>query len=335
MGVTIAVAGAIGSRKARQDLLRWIETKAAELEWGRRPIEITFKKGRLRAGAKKTRLEVPIARGVSLLPHFACEALPLVFIEDDGTLVDEILEDVATDSPTFLPGAIVKTQFAGPAVHREISDVLREIRERFAPGLSIDDETGFLPTGDDAALLGAFAEGWNEIRTKVRADRPKPGSRFQIGEFPFEIPSSKAVGEFDAAGDGRDAVLACERVFVTRFGGFGTTLDRSRASVLDLELTISDVDEPGYPKDPGSPEIEALVLQSGAYFGRTIVSVLGGAWKPDDGHLVVSDVGRSGLLVDPFQVARDRILHGPPFSFVHHLEVYETITKNLACEAPR
>ena len=57
--------------------------------------------------------------------------------------------------------------------------------------------------------------------------------------------------------------------------------------------------------------------------------MLGGAWKSDDGRLVVSDVGRSGLLVDPFQVARDRILHGPPYSFVHHLEVYETIVEVL------
>src|SRR5262249_46651204 len=120
---------------------------------------------------------------------------------------------------------------------------------------------------------------------------------------------------------------------VQRFGGFGTTLDRSRASVVDLELAISDADDPDFAKE--GPDADALVLQAGAYFGRTVASVLGGAWRSEDGRLVPGDVGRSGLVVDPFQVARDRILHGPPWSFVHHLEVYDRLAAALAREEAR
>src|SRR4029078_5526440 len=150
-----------------------------------------------------------------------------------------------------------------------------------------------------------------------RADRHRPGARFQVGEFPFQVPEKPPGGELaEIEEPARKAVLSGERAFVQRFGGFGTTLDRSRASVVDLELAISDVDDPSVPKLAGSPETEALALEAGAYFGRTLAAVLGGGWKIDEGTLVVTDVGRSGLIVDPFQVARDRILHGTPLCFL-------------------
>jgi hypothetical protein len=254
-----------------------------------------------------------------------------VFLEPDGTLVDEVVEDHASDTPTLLRGAIVKTQFAGPGAHREICEVLREIRKRFAPDLTIDDETGFATTGDESALLRAFAAGWDDIRTKIEADRPPPGARFQVGEFPFEVPETSRRGELAALPEKtRNLLLSYDAMFAAQFGGFGTTLDHSRESILDLELAFSDLDDPGVAKDPGTPEIDDLVLLAGAYFGRTLVSVLGGAWDVHDEQLVITDVGGCGLIVDPFEVARDRVEGGPPFSFPNHFGVYQTFTAHLA-----
>ena len=102
--------------------------------------------------------------------------------------------------------------------------------------------------------------------------------------------------------------------------------------MLDLELAISDADDPAFPKVAESPQTERLVLEAGAYFGRTLAALLGGAWRIDDGRLVLADVGRCGLIVDPFQVARDRVLRGPPYSFVNHLEVYERLAAALGRE---
>ena len=333
MGVSIGFSGAVQAEQVRRDFLEWAAATARDMDWTSRPVEMAFKKARLRAGARKSFLEMPSARGLSFLPHFACEELPIVFVENDGTLVEELVQDSGSDAPTLLGGAIVKTQFAGAPVHREICELLGGVKQRFAPDLAIDDESGYFATHDEAALQRAFAEGWDEIRAKVRADRHRAGSRFQIGEFPFEVPLAPAGEELaDLGADDRGLLLAADQACIGSFGGFGTTLDHSPASILDLELAISDVDEPGYRKDPARPEIATLALQSGAYFGRTVVAVLGGAWRSEDDRLVVADVGRSGLIVDPFQVARDRILNGPPFSFIHHLEVYERLATNLARE---
>jgi hypothetical protein len=336
VGVHLGISGAVRSEKAREELLRWVTARAVELDWTSRPVELAFKKGKLRAGPKTLGLEMPHARGVSLLPHFACEELPLIFVDASGTLVEEVVDEPTKDAPTFLGSVLVKTQFAGPAVHREICDLLAEIRDRFSAELVIDDETGYAATRDAAALLRAFEDGWNEIVAKVRADRPRPGMSFQVGEFPFEIPEKPVGGETASLKESaRDAVVSADRAFAQGFGGFGTTLDHSRASVLDLELAISDADDPAFPKVAESPQTERLVLEAGAYFGRTLAALLGGAWRVDDGRLVLTDVGRCGLVVDPFQVARDRVLRGPPYSFVNHLEVYERLAAVLGREDSR
>jgi hypothetical protein len=333
MGVSLSIGGSVPAPEARRDLLRWAAGRAAELEWNVRAVELKFKKARIRSGPKTRWLEMPHASGISLLPHFACEEVPLVFLDGGGELVEELVEDHGTEAPTFLAGAIVKTQFAGPAVHREICEFLREGRSRFAPGLSIDDETGFAAGGDERALERAFILAWEDIHAKIEEDRPRAGSRFQVGGFPFELPTEEPGGEFAKLDEKqREILLAAERAFVTRFGGFGTTLDRSRASVVDLELAISDVDDADFDKDPASPAVEALALEAGAYFGRTVVAALGGVWRAGEGELTLADVGRSGLIVDPFQVARDRIAGGPPFAFTNHLAVYDTIAGHFARE---
>jgi hypothetical protein len=334
MGVSIGISGAVRSEQVRRDLLRWAGAAARELDWSSRPVALSFKKARLRSGSSSAWLEMAEARGVSLLPHFACEQLPLVFVDGDGTLVEEMVEASGGDAPTLLGGAIVKTQFSGPAVHREICEFLGALRQSFAPDLAIDDETGFFESRDEAALNRTFAESWDAIARGVQPDL-RPGARLLVGGFRVEVPEKPVGDELSALSkDERALLVSADRACINKLSGFGTTLDHSRASVSDLELAISDVDEPGYVKDADSPEVVALAAEAGAYFGRTLVALLGGAWVTEEGRPVVVDIGRSGLVVDPFQVARDRILQGPPFGFVNHLEVYETLVKHLAQARP-
>ena len=316
MGVHIGISGTVRSEKAREDLLRWVTARAVDLDWTSRPVDLAFKKARLRSGPKTLGLEMPRARGVSLLPHFACEELPLVFVEGSGTLVEEVVDEPIKDAPTFLGNVLVKTQFAGPAVHREICDLLAEIRERFSAELVIDDETGYAATRDEAALLRGFAEGWAEIVAKVLADRPRPGTGFQVGEFPFEIPEKPVGGEIagleESAARGRRLRRPRVRGRLRRLRHDARPLagERARPRARDLRRR-----RPGLSETRGESQTERLVLEAGAYFGRTLVALLGGAWRVDDGRLVLADVGRCGLIVDPFQVARDRVLRRPALQF--------------------
>jgi hypothetical protein len=329
VGVTLSISGSVRSPEDREEILRWIDGRAADLEWNRRPVRLAFERARLGSGPAAAPLSVPRATGTSLLPHFACEEIPLVFLDQDGTLVDEVVEQDAAGVATFLAGALVKTQFAGPAVHREICGVLRDLR-RLA-GIAVDDESGFAETGDEAGLERAFSDAWAGIRSQLAADRAPAGSRIGIGGFLVEVRESPLGDEFaSVSAEQRRWILAGERACMGRFSGFGTTLDRSRESVLDLELAISDVDDRGWRRDPVNPEVEDLAIAAGACFGRTLAAVLGGAWIAEDDQLALADVGGCGLIVDPFQVARDRILRGPPHGFTHHLDVYATFARELA-----
>jgi hypothetical protein len=334
MGVSISVTGAVASEAARREILAWAGTRSAELEWTSRRIDRSFKNARLRIGRTMQALEMTQMTGVSLLPHFACEEIPLVFLAGDGTLVEEVVETRGGAAPVLLSGVLVKTQFAGPAVHREVCEFLAELKRRHAPELVLDDESGFSATGDAKALEHAFVDGWREIRDKVVADRPGPGSTFQVGEFLFEVPAKPGGGEFDGLNEKqREFLLSCEIAGVAQISGFGTKLDRSRGSVADLELAISDVDDDVRTKDLARPEVQDLALMAGACFGRALAAILGATWRVDDGQFLLTDVARTGLVVDPFEIARDRIQRGPPYSFLHHLDVFDTIAANLARDA--
>lgn len=50
-----------------------------------------------------------------------------------------------------------KTQFAGPDVHIAVCELLRSVKERYAPDLEILDDSGYYETGDRDKLLGALA----------------------------------------------------------------------------------------------------------------------------------------------------------------------------------
>ena len=59
-------------------------------------------------------MEATEVRGVALIPHFACEGIPLLFLPD-GTLVDGYLEDGKGNAPTLYPLALIKTQGMSPS----------------------------------------------------------------------------------------------------------------------------------------------------------------------------------------------------------------------------
>jgi hypothetical protein len=50
-----------------------------------------------------------------------------------------------------------KTQHAGPDVHMAVCEVLRHVKERYAPDLEIKDDSGYFEDGDRDKLLGQLA----------------------------------------------------------------------------------------------------------------------------------------------------------------------------------
>jgi hypothetical protein len=175
-----------------------------------------------------------------LVPHFACEGVPLIFLPD-GTLVDGYVEDGDGSAPTLYPMALVKTHFAGPAVHKEVCDFLRDLRASAFPSLTVDDETGYFESRDDVALEAAFADAWNELRRRVDDPTRAPGTAFEIGDFPFETPAGPPRGEWISLDDeSRELVESLAAEFVREFGSYGNKLDFSRASIDDLELLVDD-----------------------------------------------------------------------------------------------
>ena len=50
-----------------------------------------------------------------------------------------------------------KTQFAGPDVHIAVCALLRYVKERYAPDLWVEDESGYFETGDREDLEGRLA----------------------------------------------------------------------------------------------------------------------------------------------------------------------------------
>jgi hypothetical protein len=64
-------------------------------------------------------------------------------------------------SPSFMEQGMrynwTKTQFAGPDVHIAVCDLLRHVKERYAPDLHVKDDSGYFVDGDREKLLGQLA----------------------------------------------------------------------------------------------------------------------------------------------------------------------------------
>jgi hypothetical protein len=327
MGVSLTFQGRIGEATDPDDLEASLRAFAHEMEWTVQPFDLSPRQARLGAEV----LETPRIRGHVLIPHFACEPVPILPVGDRRVLVDSYVKAEAQDEVRLETEILVKTQFAGPGVHKEVCRFLAESRD-WAPGLTVDDETGWFSEPEESRLLEAFHTGWERITAWVRGQRFAPGAGFELGGCPLVQPEPDDVPEeFDRLGpDDRGLVLDLERELCLEHGGFGITFEPGEEGIENLELLMIEAQASGLASDLESPAAESFVHRAGSVFGRSLVAALGGRWivSEEDG-LVLSNLGRAGLEVDPFLVVAQRLVLGPPHGLVLHLRLYQTIAQHL------
>lgn len=327
MGITISFTGSVKEPAARTRVLSFAEEFARDHEWGLKALELRPE----RAVIGQRSLKSPSARGVVLCPHFASEPIPMVFLEPMGELVDSFAKSEIDGSVRFSAGPIVKTQFAGVRAHREICTFLKLLQTQDVPSLKVDDETDFFDRQDEDRLQARFAESWSALASQFKELRSRPEEKFMVGGFNFRAGTSEPVSEFFRITEEHQAMLLqAEAWLMTRFSGFGTNLDRTKESIQDLDLLMSDADDQDFAERPDDPSVELFVHGVGVYFGRTLVAHYGGSWEFDeDEGLVLGNVAGIGLEVDPFQIAADRLVHGPPFGFDLHTELVDDFARSF------
>lgn len=328
MGVTVAFTGRQAEPRFRQDALEWAQGFATDMEWDATPVSVERHRGFLGNQV----LEVPRVEGLSLLPHFACEPVPLLFLDSSGHVVDSVLVDEGDGDIRVEPQVLVKTQFAGAGVHIEVCQFLAALKKAYVPDLEVDDETGFFSTGDERRLTEALDAGWERILHEISELR-EPGAALAIGGIPLRVPAEdRPAGAYAQVTDEhRELLDGLESWLSTRYGGFGLDFDRTLSSIEHLDLLMLESDKEGWCDDLEDAEAERLAHALGATFGRTVATVLGGQWELDESEgLMLSEVGSVGLQMNPFQVAADRIARGPSYAFAHHFAVYEDLVKRLS-----
>lgn len=327
MGVRLSYKGHAGVEGGRAEAFRFARRFAHDMQWAVQPLSQQPRAARLGDQV----LERPRLEGLALIPHFACEPLPLVFAGEQGTLVDSFLGDPGSGTARMNPEPMVKTQFAGLEAHEEICRFLDELKQGFVADLEVDDETGFHETRDRSALQAHMDRGWERLAARIRASGLEPGRIFQVAGFEFEVPRSGSgePEEFAEVDDEvRDLIRKLEGLLMTRYSGMGLELDRTRRSVEDLDLLMMEADEEGLAKRPEDPETEAFVHQVGAYFGRTVVRELGGTWKVrGEEGVELCKVGGVGLRLNPFEIATGRLLQGPAYGFGLHLHLFDHLVR--------
>jgi hypothetical protein len=137
MGVTIHFEGRLKSRRDLALLVELVEGAAAKLGWPHRPIsEERVHLPRLRD--ERDWDYVGPTTGIEVLPHERSDPLRLEF--DSDLYVQEF----------------IKTQFAGPAVHTQVVQLLRRLEPHFE-SLAVEDEGEFWFGGDNDVLQGHFS----------------------------------------------------------------------------------------------------------------------------------------------------------------------------------
>ncbi len=94
--------------------------------------------------------------GVRITPHEACEPLTFEF-DADGVCQD-----------------YVKTQFAGPAIHMAVVDLLRDVEPSLA-SLEVFDEGDYWNTQDTARVTGLFADVDVQLKQSLASDSKNVG----------------------------------------------------------------------------------------------------------------------------------------------------------------
>ena len=104
------------------------------------------------ATARKWKVDT-IHGGIKIYPHEWCEPIKLTF---RGNILTE---------------DFVKTQFAGPEIHKEVIGLFRVIKPMMAR-LSVEDEGEYWET-NDFKKLKANIDKCNEVMKKHKADNPR------------------------------------------------------------------------------------------------------------------------------------------------------------------
>ena len=154
MGVTIHFEGKLRNRSSLDATVRAAATFARARGWTATPI--LEEQARLaRARDKKDWDYEGPTSGIELLPHTRSDPVRLEF--DRDLYIQEF----------------TKTQFAGPTVHQEVVDLLRELAPHFET-LSVQDEGEYWETGD-AVLLSTHIH--NCDRALADELRKHPGAQ--------------------------------------------------------------------------------------------------------------------------------------------------------------
>jgi hypothetical protein len=158
MGVTIHYRGTLRDPRRTDDFCADVRALIEPWGWEARPCEIASRRIRITAHAAGSNEGLAVAgrllksfsaRGLILLPHFACEPIPLLVETHCGLLVDF---EEPEEGSTLEAGSSVKTQFAPVEVHKKVCKLFYEIRERFVSDLNVGDEGDYFRTGDDELL---------------------------------------------------------------------------------------------------------------------------------------------------------------------------------------
>lgn len=331
MGITVAFRGTLAEATKRQAALEHAVRFATDMQWHVENVEIS-PEGLVRLGERP-----PTAgklSGLSLLPHFACERIPLVFLDPGGALVDIAVQQRADGEIRLSAEPIVKTQFAGFPVHQEVCTFLGDLAEHFISDLRVEDESGYFDSGDEGQARRAFDEAWIALGSWVKEQGFAPGDEYEIGgeAFRCEDPGVDRPEESDALlpPELRHHFADLHRYLATRYGGFGLDLDGSESSLENLDLLMTESDDEGWGRDIEDPDTEVFAHALGVYFGTWVARHLGGRWElAGEAGPRLFDVAGTGLVIDPFQIAAERLTRGPAWSFAYHVELYHTMRRYL------
>lgn len=190
MGVTIHYRGTLRDPRSIDEFCSEIRSLIEPLGWESRQYEIASKRIRITAHAAGANEGLAVAgrllptyraRGLLILPHFACDPMPLLVETHSGLLVD--MERPAERS-SVEAGSRVKTQFAPIDVHTRICRLLYEMRERLIPDLDVTDDSDYYRTGDAELLEISRRHVERELARKA-SEAGERGAAWRVG---FRVP---------------------------------------------------------------------------------------------------------------------------------------------------
>lgn len=303
MSLMLSFRGRLEGPDSWSGLVEAARSFAADMEW-------TVESLRVPCGAEAGagQAEVP---GLALRAHFAVPPLPLVALPPAGQLIDAYVRDLGDGRREIGTEPMLSTLFGGFAVHREICDFLQLVRERFAPELDVDDESGWWIGREEAAAQAAFAEAWAKVGARARSEIEGGAESIDWAGYVVRGPRSEA-GE-GADDEALSLIGALAQSFALERGGMDRPLAVEEDGVRNLDLLLDDVLlEEEWAALRESAEGERLVHGAGAVFGQQLLERFGGRWRRKDAGLDLVGVAGIGLEIDPFEAVFARLEQGPP-----------------------